>query len=162
MTQQKNYLKFSQKLIIRSRVHAQRRLTATLSPTNQISESKEIVCIHETIVVCAVHTRPSTVQSTAHPTKYARGSYRSHKDAVMLFCPSFTQSERFLHTVSSDFDVLNQQRVVVMTNFIRMLSGNVIVNVFKSDTVFWWTASFRTPHRCSTKWCICQSPKALQ
>ena len=55
----------------------------------------------------------------------------------MLFCPSFTQSARFLHTdqlSSPAFDVLNQQRVVVMTNFIRMLSGNVIVNVFKSDS----------------------------
>ena len=32
-----------------------------------------------------------------------------------------------------------------MTNFMRMLSGNVSVNVFKSDAVFWWAAIFRTP-----------------
>ena len=32
------------------------------------------------------------------PTKYARVSSRSHQDVVMLFCPSFTQSERFLRT----------------------------------------------------------------
>ena len=57
-------------------------------------------------------------QCTALPTKYARGSSRSHRDVVMLFCPSFTQSE------PPDFDVLNQQRVVVMTDFIRTLSGN--------------------------------------
>ena len=32
-----------------------------------------------------------------------------------------------------------------MTNFIRMLTGNVIVIVFKSDAVIWWAAIFRTP-----------------
>ena len=47
----------------------------------------------------------------------------------MLFCPSFTQSERFLHTDQ----LITRLQVVVMTNFIRMLSGNVIVHVFKSD-----------------------------
>ena len=45
----------------------------------------------------------------------------------MSFCPSFTQSESFLHT-----------------NFIRVLTGNVIVNVFKSDAVIWWAAIFRS------------------
>ena len=39
----------------------------------------------------------------------------------------------------------NKQRVAVLTDFIRILSGNVIVNVFKSDTVIWWAAIFRTP-----------------
>ena len=45
---------------------------------------------------------PSTTfhRSPEHcvPTKYARGSCRSHRDAEMLFCPSFTQSERYIHT----------------------------------------------------------------
>ena len=58
----------------------------------------------------------------------------------MLFCPSFTQYERFLHTDQ----YITRLQVVVMTNFIRMLSGNVIVNVFKSDAVIWRTAIFRT------------------
>ena len=58
----------------------------------------------------------------------------------MLFCPSFTQSERFLH---SD-QLITRLQVVVKTNFIRMLSGNVIVIVFKSDAVIWWAAIFRT------------------
>ena len=58
----------------------------------------------------------------------------------MLFCPSFTQSECFLHTDQ----LITRLQVVVMTNFIRMLSGNVIVNVFKSDAVIWWAAIFRT------------------
>ena len=60
----------------------------------------------------------------------------------MLFCPSFTQSERFLHT---DQLITRLRRVepVAMINFIRMLSGNVIVNVFKSDAVIWWAAIFR-------------------
>ena len=29
-----------------------------------------------------------------------------------------------------------------MTNFIRVLTGNVIVNVLKSDAVIWWAAIF--------------------
>ena len=58
----------------------------------------------------------------------------------MLFCPSFIQSERFLQTDQ----FITKLQVVVMTNFIRMLTGNVIVNVFKSDAVIWWAAIFRT------------------
>ena len=52
---------------------------------------------------------------------------------------SLSQSERFFQT---DQLVIRLQ-VVVVTNFIRMLSGNVIVNVFKSDAVIWWAAIFR-------------------
>ena len=59
----------------------------------------------------------------------------------MLFCPSFTQSERFLQTDQ----LITRLQVAVMTNFIRMLMRNVIVNVFKSDAVIWWAAIFRTP-----------------
>ena len=57
----------------------------------------------------------------------------------MLFCPSFTQSERFLQTDQ----LITRLQVVVMTNFVRMLMRNVIVNVFKSDAVIWWAAIFR-------------------
>ena len=45
----------------------------------------------------------------------------------MLFCPSFTQPERFLHTDQ----LITRLQVVVMVNFIRMLLGNVMVNVFQ-------------------------------
>ena len=58
----------------------------------------------------------------------------------MLFCPSFTQSERFLQTDQ----FITRLQVVVMTNFIRMLMRSVIVNVFKSDAVIRWAAIF--PH----------------
>ena len=58
----------------------------------------------------------------------------------MLFCPSFTQSKRFLQTDM----LITRLQVVVMTNFIRMEMRNVIVNVFKSDAVIWWAAIFRT------------------
>ena len=75
------------------------------------------------------------------PTKYARVSRCSHGDVVMLFCPSFTQSERFLQT---DLLIIRLQ-VVVVTNFTRMLMRIVFVNVFKSDAVIWWAAIFRTP-----------------
>ena len=90
----------SQKLIIRSRVHTQRRLTAMLSPTTQRAESKgNRWHPQDLIAASAVQTRPST-ESKALLTNQIRtcGSYRSHKDVVMLFCPSFTQSARFLHT----------------------------------------------------------------
>ena len=49
----------------------------------------------------------------------------------MLFCPSFTQSERFLQTDQ----LIIRLQVVVVINFIRMLMRNVFVNVFKSDAV---------------------------
>ena len=55
----------------------------------------------------------------------------------MLFCSSFTQSERFFQT-----DQLIIGLHVVMTNFIRMSMRNVFVNVFKSDAVVWWAAIF--------------------
>ena len=65
----------------------------------------------------------------------------------MLFCSSFTQSERFLQT---DQIVIRLQ-VVVMTNFIRMLMRSVFVNVFKSD-VIWWAAIFRILEPNFEKW----------
>ena len=63
----------------------------------------------------------------------------------MLFCSSFTQSERFLQTGQ----LITRLQVVVMTNFIRMLLRSVFVNVFKSDAVIWWAAILRTG--CSLK-----------
>ena len=57
----------------------------------------------------------------------------------MLFCPSFTQCERFLQT---DQLII---RLQVVTNFIRMLIRTVFVNVFKSVAVIWWEAIFRAP-----------------
>ena len=59
----------------------------------------------------------------------------------MLLRPSFTHSERFLQTDQ----LITRLQVVVMTNFIRMLMRDVIVNVIKSDAVIWWAAIFRTP-----------------
>ena len=57
----------------------------------------------------------------------------------MMFCPSITQFERFLHTDQ----LITRLQVVVMTNFILLLSGNVVVNVFKTDAVIWWAPIFR-------------------
>ena len=85
---------FSQKLIIPSRVHTQRRLTAMLSPTNQRAESKgNRWHPRDVIVVCAVQTRPST-ESRALLTNQIRTWFV----VVVLFYSSFTRSERFLHT----------------------------------------------------------------
>ena len=87
--------------------------------------------------VCCLRSSYDFPLSPEHcsPTKYARG------DVVMLFCSSFTQSERFLQTDQ----LIIRLQVVVMTNFIRMLMRNVFVNVFQSDAVIWWAAIFRTP-----------------
>ena len=110
-------------------------------------------------VFCADHTRPlPQIPEHCLPTKYARVSSCTRRDVVMLFCPSFTQSERFLQTDQ----LITRLQVVVMTNFIRTLMSDVIVNVFMSGAVIWWAAIFRTPHRTSTNCCICQSPKALR
>ena len=86
---------------------------------------------------CSMHDLPQ-IPEHCLPTKYARVLGCSHRDVVMLFCPSFTQSERFLQT-----HLITRLQVAVMTNFIRMLTGYVIVNVFKSDAVIWWAAIFR-------------------
>ena len=145
--QKKNYLKNYQKLLIRSRVHTQRRLTASLSPTNQRAESKG-KCWHprDLIVVCAVHARPST-DSRALLTNQIRTWIMSLsqgcRNVVLSFLHTSPNVSFILISSSPDFDVLNQQLVVVMTDFIRMLSGNVIVNVFKSDAVIWCAAIFR-------------------
>ena len=91
---------------------------------------------------CCLRSSYDFPQSPEHcsPTKYARVSRCSHGDVVVLFCSSFTQSERFLQTDQ----LIIRLQVVVVTNFIRMLMRNVFVNVFKSDAVIWWAAIFRT------------------
>ena len=69
----------------------------------------------------------------------------------MLFCPSFTRSVRFLQ---ADKLITRLQRVEhtatccgVMTNSMRLSTGNVLVNVMASDAVFWWAAIFRREWR---------------
>ena len=74
-------------------------------------------------------------QSTAYQPNTHGYQVAFHQDVV------FTQSERFLHTDQ----LITRLQVVVMINFIRMLLGNVSVNVFKSDAMIWWAAIFRTP-----------------
>ena len=58
----------------------------------------------------------------------------------MLFCSSFTQSERLLQTDQ----LIIRLQVVVVTNFIRMLMRSVFVKVFTSDAVILWAAIFRS------------------
>ena len=91
---------------------------------------------------CCLRSSYDFPQSHEHcsPTKYARVPSCSHGAVVMLFCSSFTQSERFLQTDQ----LIIRLQVVIVTNFIRMLMRNVFVNVFKSDAVIWWAAIFRT------------------
>ena len=86
------------------------------------------------IVVCPVHTRPST-ESRALLTNQIRTCIKS----LSQRCSNVVLP--FLHTVhlissSPDLDVLStQQRAGVMTNFMRMSMGNVFVNVMESDAV---------------------------
>ena len=62
----------------------------------------------------------------------------------------------FPHTVPNvSFKLINSSPdfvVAVMTNFFRMLTRNVFVNVFKSDAVIWWAAIFRTRGRMGEAW----------
>ena len=118
--------------------------------------------LRDVIAVFAVQIRPST-ESRALLTNQIRTWFISLSQGcsnVVSTLPSHSPHVSFILISSSpDFDVLNQQRAVVMTNFMRMLSGNVSVNVIKSTAVIWWAATSRTSHRCSTKCCICQSPR---
>ena len=91
--------------------------------------------------MCSPHTTFHRFQSTVHQPNTHGYRECSHGNVVMLFCPSFTQSERFLQTDQ----LIIRLQVVVVTNFIRMLVINVFVNVFKSDAVTWWAAIFHTP-----------------
>ena len=100
------------------------------------------------------------------PTKSARGTCCSHRDLVMLFCPPFTQSERFLQT---DQVITRLRRVEhtatccrVIANFMRMSTGHVFMYVMESDAVLVGSDLPALPRRCSTNCCICQSPKALR
>ena len=95
------------------------------------------------IVVCAGLTRPSTdsrASTSYQPNTHGCQVALSHQEVVELFCPSFKQSERLLHTDQ----IFTSLQVAVMTNFIRMLSGNVTVNVFKADAAILRAAIFRT------------------
>ena len=93
------------------------------------------------------------------PTKYARVSSCSHGDVVMLFCSSFTQSERFLQTDqlitrlrSCSHDKLHSH---VDENRVRER-----VQVRCSDLV-----GSDLPHpliEVRQNCCICQSPRALR
>ena len=91
---------------------------------------------------CYLRSSYDFPQSPEHcsPTKYARVSRCSHGNVVMIFCPSFTQSERFLQTDQ----LIIRLQVVVVTNFNRVLMRNVFVNVFKSDAVIWWAVGRST------------------
>ena len=122
MRQHKNYLKHSQKLIIRSRVHTQRRLTATLSVTNQRAEIK-CDSLASTRLDCCMrspNTNVHKVQSTAHHPN----THVVHIDVVLLFCLSFTRSVRFL------------QADQLITRLQRVEHTVTCVNVMESDAVF--------------------------
>ena len=153
--QQKNYLKDSKNsssrhVCIRAedRQHRCHQPTRELKARGKCWHSRDLITDekHSQFINChqtrlrSPYTTFHRFQSTAHLPKYARVTSCSHRDVVMLFCHSFTQSERFLQTDQ----LTTRLQVVVMTNFIRMLSGNAAI--------------FRTPHRCSTNCCICQSP----
>ena len=58
-------------------------------PSPSMVTKRESTRYHEASMSCPEH---------CSPTKYSRLSRCSHGDVVMLFCPSFTQSERFLQT----------------------------------------------------------------
>ena len=104
------------------------------------------------------HTTSHRFQSTAHQlnTHVVRVALTRMKSCCSSLLSHSPNVSFILISSSPDIDVLNQQRVVVLTDFIRMLSGNMIGIVFKSDAVISWQRSSALPDRCSTKCCICQ------
>ena len=129
-----------------SRVHTKK--TDSIAVTNQPEswKAREIVGIHEiwSLYAQSIHDVPQ-ISEHCSPTTCARGSCRPHIDVVMsLFTPRTVRT----FPSSLDFDVLSaRRRVVVMTNFMRMLSENVIVILFKSDAVIGWAAIFHLSGR---------------
>ena len=78
--------------------------------------------------LCSSYNFPQSPEQCS-PIKYARVSRCYHRDVVIWFCSSFTQSERLLQTDQ----LIIRHQVVFVTNFIRTLISNVFVNLFKSD-----------------------------
>ena len=95
------------------------------------------------LIIMLRDSKPSSSKPTFH-----RVQSTAHQPNTHVVHTALTQSARYLHTdqLITNFDVLStQQRVVILTNFVRMSSGDVIVIVFKSGAVFWWAAILRTP-----------------
>ena len=88
-------------------------------------------------------TKTHHLVACPYVTKLSSTNQRAEGKVKML---AFTRLDNRREALPVHTDQLaTRLQVVVMTNFIRMLSGNVIVNVFKSDAVIWWAAIFRTP-----------------
>ena len=126
--------------------------------TNQTAESGGISLAFTRLDCCMLspNTTFHGVQSTAHQPNPHVVTLFSLRDVVMLFCPSFTRSARFLQ---ADQFITRLRRVEhtatccrVIKNSMRMSTGNVFMNVMVSDAVFLWAAP---PYRCSTKFCTC-------
>ena len=62
----------------------------------------------------------------------------------MLFCSSFTQSERFLQTDQ----LFIRLRSCGHDKLHSHVDEKVFVNVFKSDAVIWWAGIFRRTVPC--------------
>ena len=74
------------------------QLSPNVNPLD--TKKRQVTCSTGQIHTCllyaqSIHDLPQ-ISEHCLQTKYARESSRSHKDAVMLFYHSFTQSERFL------------------------------------------------------------------
>ena len=118
--------------------------------TNQGAESRGNSVASTRLDCCMrspIHDRPQSPEHCSS-TKSIRGTCCSHRDVVMLFCPSFTRSARFLKVnqfVTRLRSVEHATCCRVIPNFMRMSTGNVFMNVMESDAVFWWAAILRTP-----------------
>ena len=143
--------KIAQNSITQSRVNTQPRLTATLSPTRELQAKITHWHPRDLIAVCAVETRPST-ESRALLTNQIHKWYMLFSQRCgNVVLPSFTRSERFLQVDKLITRLQRDEHTAtccgVMTNSVRLSTGNVFVNVMESDAVFWWAAIFRREWR---------------
>ena len=117
------------RLIDRRKAFPIHQLSPNVNPLNTVK--RPVTCstgqLHTGLLsVQSIHDLPQ-IPEHCLPTKYAHASCRSHKQ-----CCSSPNVSFILISSSPD-----------RTNFIRVLTGNVMVNVFKSDAVIWWAATFR-------------------
>ena len=147
------------RLIDRREAFPVHQLLPNVNPLKYCEASNNVLHwpVTHVIVVCAVRTRPSPqIPENCLPTKYARVPCRSHRDAAMLFCPSFTQSERFLHT---DQLITRHDKLHSRAGWKR---DRERAQVRCSDLVGSDLPLSLIDHRCSTNCCTCQSPRALR
>ena len=127
--QQDGLIDWPYKVLLEKQADTHRRNKQTQNTDTDPQKQKPT---HALLCAQSKHDLPQSPEHCS-PTKSARGTCCCHREVVMLFCPSFTQSVRFF------------QADQLITRLQRVEHTATCVNVMESDAVFWWAAIFRTP-----------------